>query len=218
MAGWLWTTTTCWKLNCTHRQTGSSGQRCLGERPTACRLLSYLSPNCRLQIGPPTVVSPEKLNVAAVPVKLSNSVADGNIRADRMESLCIFSAGFAAFFEAFTKWAILGVGTILQQSLGWRPKGQLATHHLFLGHCCYCPTAQLMAPRPSAGCTFALLKIVRESCAAPVSDWETMLLQQMRIPPPPLESCIAASTALGLLPFLAFPALPTRAASPTAGY
>ena len=96
-----------------------------------------------------------------------------------------------------------------------RPAGHsspLSRPLLLLPHC------PVDGPRPSAGCTFALLKIVRESCAAPVSDWETMLLQQMRIPPPPLESCKAASTAPALLPFLAFPALPTRAASPTAGY
>ena len=57
----------------------------------------------------------------------------------------------------FPKWAILEVGSILQQCLAWRPIGRLATHHLFLGHCC--PTsAQLMAPRPAANaaaCTFA---------------------------------------------------------------
>ena len=107
---------------------------------------------------------------------------------DLLHSLRLLQSGqFLAWPESCSK-----------QCLGWRPTAQLPTHHLFLGHCCYCPTAQLMALRPSAACTFALLKIVRKSCAVPVSDRETMLLQQMRIPPPPLESCIAASTATGL--------------------
>ena len=156
MAGWLWTTTTWRKLNCTHRQTGS-GQRCLGgERPTNQRPAGYLTPNCRLQIRPPTVVSPEKLNVAAAP--LSNCQIPLAMR-----TYVPIGWSHSAFslqdllhsLRLFPKWAIVEVGTILQQCLAWRPIGQLPTHHLFLGHCC--PTAQLMAPRPAAAaaCTFA---------------------------------------------------------------
>ena len=198
MPGWRTTTTTWRKLNCTqHRQTA---QASASQRERTHGLPSYLTPNCRLQIRPPTVVSREKLNVAAL-VKLSNSVADGNICADRMESLCIFSAGFAAFFEAFTKWPILGVARILQQAMLGLEANSPAAHSsplsrplLLLPHC--------PVDGPQAACTFALLKIVRKSCAAPVSDWETMLLQQMRIP---LESCIAASTATGLPSLPCFP-------------
>ena len=94
---WLRTTTTWRKLNCTHRQRGKTNE------PTACRLRGYLTPNCSLlQIRPPTVVSPvEKLNVAAAP--LSNCQNPLPMPTYVMESLCIFSAGSAAFFEAFSK-------------------------------------------------------------------------------------------------------------------
>ena len=152
---WLRTTTTWRKLNCTHRQRGKTNE------PTACRLRGYLTPNCSLlQIRPPTVVSPvEKLNVAAAPLSnCQNPLATMGTYVPIGWSHSAFSLqDLLHSLRLFQKWAILEVGSILQQCLAWRPIGRLATHHLFLGHCC--PTsAQLMAPRPAANaaaCTFA---------------------------------------------------------------
>ena len=176
MPGWLWTTTTWRKLNCTHRQTGA-GNAAWGKtnEPTACRLLPYLTPNCRLQIRPPTVVSPEKLNVAAAP--LSNCQIPLAMR-----TYVPIGWSHSAFslqdllhsLRLFPKWAIVEVGTILQQCLAWRPIGQLPTHHLFLGHCCtHRPAAQLM-PEKSRRIHFCISKLT-ENPAAAVFTAETML-------------------------------------------
>ena len=125
-----------------------------------------------------------------------------------MESLCIFSAGFVAFFEeAFIKWPTLGVATILQQCLSWIANGQLPTHHLFLGHCFHCPV-----DGPQAFCCMHFcteLKIVRKSCPVPVS--KTILAADENSSSEVMHSCINCNRPP--LP----PCFPTRAASPTAG-
>ena len=125
MPGWRTTTTTWRKLNCTqHRQTA---QASASQRERTNGLPSYLTPNCRLQIRPHNCsfsAPREKINVAAVAVK---NRCDANM-CERMKSLCFFSAACAAFAaafsEAFTTWWGRSEG----------PRGQIATHHLFLGH------------------------------------------------------------------------------------
>ena len=59
-------------------------------------------------------------------------------------------------------------------SKAWRPPGQFATHHLFLGHCCtHRPAAQLM-PEKSRRIHFCISKLT-ENPAAAVFTAETML-------------------------------------------
>ena len=121
----------------------------------------------------------------------------------RMKSLGFFSAAFAAFAaafsEAFTAWG---------RTEG--PRGQIATHHLFLGH--QAATAPLHTWWPPGPVLqqrllhFCSSKIVRKSCGR----LETMVPQQMRIPSPPPESCIAAPGSVRCFP--------TCTASPSGGY
>ena len=85
-------------------------------------------------------------------------------------------------------------------SKAWRPPGQFATHHLFLGHCCtHRPAAQLM-PEKSRRIHFCISKLT-ENPAAVVFTAETMLFSaQMRIPPPPLDSSASNSASPSFLP------------------
>ena len=85
-------------------------------------------------------------------------------------------------------------------SKAWRPPGQFATHHLFLGHCCtHRPAAQLM-PEKKPPHPLLHLKIDRKSCCGRFHRGNYAFFQQMRIPPPPLDSSASNSASPSFLP------------------
>ena len=158
MPGWRTTTTTWRKLNCTqHRQTA---QASASQRERTNGLPSYLTPNCRLQIRPHNCsfsAPREKINVAAVAVK---NRCDANICASAWSHFAfslqpVCAAFAAAFSEVFTTWG---------RTEG--PRGQIATHHLFLGHQAATGPLHTWWP-PGPALQQRLLhfcKIVRKSC------------------------------------------------------
>ena len=118
--------------------------------------------------------------------------------ADRVESLLVCPAGFAAFFEDFTKSAILGLATILQQSLeATRPVCHSSPLSRPLLHPpSRCPVdARKKPPHP-----LLHLKIDRKSCCGRFHRGNYAFFQLMRIPPPPLDSSASNSASPSFLP------------------